>query len=333
VPIFGVRLTGGTGVGAMAIARLCLRGNVGGGSAFFCASGEGEMVSADWHHGTGRPAAGSGPGGGGVSNPAGGAAAGGGQNGKTAGGVSNPGAPGGGGPQDAHAPYIRWTAEDHFRPSVALERSPFFSDVLLSVGDRGFHLWREGSREPIFRSPPADARCTAGRWSPTRAGVILVAKASGDIDVWDLTDSSHRPLQEIHVGSVAVASMEFWQPNDRSLRDGSGKQLLAVGDVAGAMHVVDMPPHLRSRPGGHGAAQMGAYLDREQQQLAYAGLRRQVRAREKEKLDEAAAEEDGEKEGGKSDAERAKEQAAADAAAEREYQAIEAKFRAMFAAD
>ena len=37
---------------------------------------------------------------------------------------------------------VRWTAVDHSRPCVCLHISPFFPDILLSVGDWKFHIWK-----------------------------------------------------------------------------------------------------------------------------------------------------------------------------------------------
>lgn len=42
--------------------------------------------------------------------------------------------------------YVRWITRDHSRPCVALQQSPFFPDVLLSVGDWNFHIWRVSDR-------------------------------------------------------------------------------------------------------------------------------------------------------------------------------------------
>lgn len=38
--------------------------------------------------------------------------------------------------------YVRWISRDHSRPCVGLQQSPFFPDILLSVGDWNFHIWR-----------------------------------------------------------------------------------------------------------------------------------------------------------------------------------------------
>jgi len=38
--------------------------------------------------------------------------------------------------------FIKWMVEDHSRPAVALQQSPFFPGILLSVSDWNFHLWK-----------------------------------------------------------------------------------------------------------------------------------------------------------------------------------------------
>lgn len=38
--------------------------------------------------------------------------------------------------------FLRWIAVDHSRPCVALHQSPFFPNILLSVGDWKFNIWK-----------------------------------------------------------------------------------------------------------------------------------------------------------------------------------------------
>lgn len=136
--------------------------------------------------------------------------------------------------------YVQWTAEDHYRPCVSLQRSPFFRDVLLSVGDSCFNLWKEGIKEPIFSSPSSTAPLTAGRWSPTRPGVLMIGKADGGIDVWDLLDQSHRPAGSVAIAPSAISSMEFWNNKVANTKS----QLLAAGDINGNLHILDIPRNL-----------------------------------------------------------------------------------------
>jgi hypothetical protein len=45
--------------------------------------------------------------------------------------------------EDAEArDFVRWIAKDHPRPSVSMQQSPFFADIVLSIGDWNFHIWR-----------------------------------------------------------------------------------------------------------------------------------------------------------------------------------------------
>merc|ERR1719326_2093283 len=121
---------------------------------------------------------------------------------------------------------------DHFRPCNSLQRSPFYKDVMLSVGDWNFNLWKEGMREPIFSSPMSSTYQTVGRWSTTRPAVLFIAKADGVIDVWDFTDMSHKPAQTITVGLERITSMEFWASSSLISKS---KVMLGVGDATGAL--------------------------------------------------------------------------------------------------
>lgn len=71
-------------------------------------------------------------------------------------------------------------------PSAGSQASPRL--LTLQVGDWCFAIWKEGMQTAIFGSPCATNYLTAGCWSPTRPGVIYIAKQDGELDVWDLLD-------------------------------------------------------------------------------------------------------------------------------------------------
>lgn len=76
------------------------------------------------------------------------------------------------------------------RPTVGMDVSPFFEDVLLTLHDFNFCVWKHNVPNlPIFESLIIrNAHITCGGFSPFRAGVIIVGKTDGNIDVWDLLD-------------------------------------------------------------------------------------------------------------------------------------------------
>ena len=72
---------------------------------------------------------------------------------------------------EEHPDYSKACVRAHNGAIITLQRSPFFEDVLLSVGDWSCALWKEGQHQaPLFTSPHAPAPYTAGCWSPTRPG-------------------------------------------------------------------------------------------------------------------------------------------------------------------
>ena len=113
-------------------------------------------------------------------------------------------------------------------------------DLLLSIGDWTFSLWREGIQQPIFRSPPSSALITCGEWSPTRPSVVYIGKFDGTIDVWDLVDQTNRPSLTKSVVSVPILCMKFRDPVLAKQQ-----QLLAAGDFKGTLHILDIPTSLR----------------------------------------------------------------------------------------
>lgn len=76
---------------------------------------------------------------------------------------------------EEHPDYSKACVRAHNGAIISLQRSPFFEDVLLSVGDWSCALWKEGQHQaPLFTSPHAPAPYTAACWSPTRPGALPV---------------------------------------------------------------------------------------------------------------------------------------------------------------
>jgi hypothetical protein len=46
------------------------------------------------------------------------------------------------GEDDAVREFVRWCKQDHARPAVSIEQSPFFADIVLTVSDWGFNIWK-----------------------------------------------------------------------------------------------------------------------------------------------------------------------------------------------
>jgi len=280
----------------------------------------------------------------------------------------------GGGNSGHEAPdFVRWAAVDHARPSVSLQQSPFFPTLLLSVGDWQFTLWSlpsgvdgaeeggaggttPGCSQPLFSSPTAGTYLTCGCWSPSRPGVVYIGRQDGCVDIWDLTDSSHKPAATVTVSSTRVTSMEFCvrakavagdddvnggedgrdgtaakqKKKGSVIGSGSGAgggvdpELMACGDVGGNLHVFEMPRNLW-KPALNEHQLMGAFVSREEKRVSYAGVAKSLPAPPADP--EAADQEEEEKVPGDGDEAAAREtpEERAARAAEEEYQWLEAQ--------
>lgn len=163
----------------------------------------------------------------------------------------------------------------HHGPVRSLHRSPFFGDLLMTVGDWTVAVWKEGMMQPIFVSPHAGAAATTGKWSPTRPGVLYVGRADGFVDVWDFMDKVHSPTLSQQVASSAIISMEFPQVGPESTRHHSNYQI-AIGDERGTLHLLEVPKSL-ARAAVNEKTLVDQFIRREQARVEHARARAVVR--------------------------------------------------------
>mmetsp|Transcript_100691 Transcript_100691/g.204156 ORF Transcript_100691/g.204156 Transcript_100691/m.204156 type:complete len:679 (+) Transcript_100691:3-2039(+) len=201
-----------------------------------------------------------------------------------------------------------------FRPMLSLERSPFFSDILLGVTDWAFYLWKDGEPEHLFQSSYSSTYFTRGVWSPTRPSVIFLGLNSGGIDIWDFSDQSHKASLSDTGASVAISSMAFLKHGDME-KD----QKLAIGDAQGHLHVHNIPKNL-VRQAGKELDNMRKFLDREESRVKYFRERRQALAELKEHMEKQAQMAEQQEEGDKS--KQAIDDEKADVAAEEVYKKL-----------
>eukprot|EP00698_Gefionella_okellyi_P010813 TRINITY_DN2837_c0_g1_i2.p1 TRINITY_DN2837_c0_g1~~TRINITY_DN2837_c0_g1_i2.p1 ORF type:complete len:688 (-),score=113.97 TRINITY_DN2837_c0_g1_i2:175-2238(-) len=165
----------------------------------------------------------------------------------------------------------------HINHIVSFQRSPMFDDVFLTAGDSSFAIWKDGTHAPVFKSAYTSTTVTCARWSPTRASVIFVGKADGNVEIWDLLDQSHKPSMTSNVSPLPLQSMEFWHFHDGRVH----AQLLAVGDDDGTARVLELPRKL-TRPAQQQdeVVFMQAFVNAEVKRVAYVKERLEVRKHE-----------------------------------------------------
>lgn len=155
---------------------------------------------------------------------------------------------GGGDDGPKFAEYVKFTyeSEKEYRPALALERSPFYPNLLLTVHNFNFAIWKidlDNYDQPIFASAPTTqtAHNTCGAFSPTRPGVIFITKTDG-IDVWDFLDGSNKPSLTLNFATSVITYMKF-----QYYKHADQKQYMAFGDEKdGTLFLWEVPSNLKN---------------------------------------------------------------------------------------
>ncbi|XP_030628081.1 dynein axonemal intermediate chain 3 [Chanos chanos] len=156
-----------------------------------------------------------------------------------------------------------------------VQRSPFFTDIILTVGGWTFAVWRESIMiDPVIISPCSQERYTAGHWSLTKPGLLFVGREDGDIEVWDLLEKTHEPSKTWNITTSPITCIKPWIV--------SGKQhLLAVTDQLGHVQILEIPWICRN-PSPNEKLRVSELLEKEVERLIYFERRKEMRSKEKE---------------------------------------------------
>ncbi|KAF7202719.1 dynein axonemal intermediate chain 3 [Nothobranchius furzeri] len=124
----------------------------------------------------------------------------------------------------------------------SIQRSPFFKDIILTVGGWNFAIWKEGVMSgPLVKSPYSDQECSAGCWSQTRSAVFFIGKEDGNIEVWNLLEDSHKPSQIFPLlTNTKITCMKPWTLSPK-------EHFLAVTTDHGVLHVFRISKALYTR--------------------------------------------------------------------------------------
>ncbi|KAK9798169.1 hypothetical protein WJX73_004849 [Symbiochloris irregularis] len=185
----------------------------------------------------------------------------------------------------AHHPQA---LQAHENTVVAMQRCPFVDDTFVTVGAWSWALWGEHRHDaPLLRSPPAPTPYTCGCWSPSRPGVLFMARGDGVLEAWDLIDRTHAPAVTMHLAAVALTFLAFNSPSHPLAPAAThahlanarpGPQLLSAGDALGVLHVVEVPRGLK-RPLANEAQLLADLVARQTAHLAYLDSRKDARLR------------------------------------------------------
>uniref|UniRef100_A0A8D0M230 Dynein axonemal intermediate chain 3 n=1 Tax=Sus scrofa TaxID=9823 RepID=A0A8D0M230_PIG len=159
-----------------------------------------------------------------------------------------------------------------------VQRSPFYEDIILTIGGWNVAIWKEGvTTGPLLQSSCAPKRYTSGHWSLTRPGLFYVGREDGSIDIWDLLEKTHEPAQSQNICITAITCVKPWAFSAK-------QQLIAIADYYGTLHILEIPWTL-SHPSSNEASSISHYFEREVKHLEYVEQRKKIREQEKKEMD------------------------------------------------
>ncbi|CAG11556.1 unnamed protein product, partial [Tetraodon nigroviridis] len=125
-----------------------------------------------------------------------------------------------------------------------VQRSPFFKNIILTVGEWNFAIWREEVMEgPIILSANSEQTYSAGCWSLSKPAVFFIGKKDGSIEVWNLVEKANAPVHiQDHLSNAKITCMKPWTFSSR-------QHFLAVTDDDGLVRILEIPKqfYVRSR--------------------------------------------------------------------------------------
>uniref|UniRef100_A0A8D2JD23 WD repeat domain 63 n=1 Tax=Varanus komodoensis TaxID=61221 RepID=A0A8D2JD23_VARKO len=155
-----------------------------------------------------------------------------------------------------------------------VQRSPFFKDIILTVGGWNFAIWKEGLMSgPLLESSCAAKRYTVGHWSLSRPGVFFIGREDGNIDIWDLLEKTHEASQTQNVCIALITCIKPWIYSSK-------QHFLAVSDDFGTLHILEISWTL-SHPSTNERSSVLHYFEREVKHLEFFDQRKEFREQER----------------------------------------------------
>ncbi|XP_045403584.1 dynein axonemal intermediate chain 3 isoform X1 [Lemur catta] len=159
-----------------------------------------------------------------------------------------------------------------------VQRSPFYNDIILTVGGWNVAIWKENvTTGPLLQSCCAPKRYTSGHWSLTRPGVFYIGREDGFVDIWDLLEKTHEPALSQNICITVITYIKPWTFSSK-------QQFIAIADYYGTLHILEIPWTL-SHPSTNEISSVNHYFEREVKHLEYVEQRKSIREQEKKEME------------------------------------------------
>lgn len=92
----------------------------------------------------------------------------------------------------------------HNGPVLMIERNPFVSSIILSIGQNILAIWSESNQSAPVLWRRRETNITCAQWSPTRVSLFFIARYGGIIELWDLLTRSDDACISHNAGTALI---------------------------------------------------------------------------------------------------------------------------------
>eukprot|EP00090_Calanus_glacialis_P021332 TRINITY_DN32910_c0_g1_i1.p1 TRINITY_DN32910_c0_g1~~TRINITY_DN32910_c0_g1_i1.p1 ORF type:complete len:311 (-),score=94.34 TRINITY_DN32910_c0_g1_i1:67-999(-) len=141
---------------------------------------------------------------------------------------------------------MEWYKVAHDGPVTTVTRSPFFSDLVLTVGGYLFAVWRETElTQPLIVKSSGEAGLTGGCWSLSRASFVFTSCEDGTIQCWNLLAGGNSPIQKQNTSGYTITCITgyYADPEENTNGDITG-HYLSIADTTGTIRLLTLPKHM-----------------------------------------------------------------------------------------
>ena len=133
---------------------------------------------------------------------------------------------------------MEWHKVAHDGPVTTVTRSPFFSDLVVTVGGYLFAVWRETElTQPLIVKSSGEAGLTGGCWSLSRPSVVFTSCEDGTIQCWNLVAGGNSPIQKQNSSGHTITCITGYHAQ------GQG-HFLSIADTTGTIRLLTLPRHM-----------------------------------------------------------------------------------------
>jgi len=141
---------------------------------------------------------------------------------------------------------MEWHKVAHDGPVSTVTRSPFFSDLVLTVGGYLFAVWRETElTQPLIVKSSGDTGLTGGCWSLSRPSLVFTSCEDGTIQCWNLLAGGNSPIQKQNTSGYTITCITGYF-TDTGVDIGG--HYLSIADTTGTIRLLTLPRHMHETP-------------------------------------------------------------------------------------